>query len=82
MFIFYYIIDNTGFKMSRENIWTAFEGMWLSSAVLLPIGIFLTYKAAVDATLFNAEEYAKFIKRIRFFFNTKILKKKYIYEES
>ena len=60
MFIIYYIIDNTGYKMSREGLWTAFEGMWLSSSVLLPLGIFLTYKSAVDATLFNPEQYAKF----------------------
>ena len=59
MFIIYYIIDNTGYKMSREGLWTAFEGMWLSSSILLPVGIFLTYKAAVDATLFNPEEYVK-----------------------
>lgn len=60
MFIFYYIIDNTGYKMAREGLWTAFEGMWLSSAVLLPLGIFLTYKSAVDATLFSTEQYLKF----------------------
>ncbi|MDD3078923.1 MAG: LptF/LptG family permease [Paludibacter sp.] len=59
MFIVYYIIDNTGYKMCREGLWTAVEGMWLSSAVLLPIGIFLTYKAAVDATLFTTEQYVK-----------------------
>ncbi len=61
MFIIYYIIDNTGYKMAREGLWSAFEGMWLSSFVLLPIGIFLTYKSAVDATLFNTEQYHKFI---------------------
>ncbi|MBN2767372.1 MAG: LptF/LptG family permease [Paludibacteraceae bacterium] len=65
MFIIYYIIDNTGYKMAREGLWTAAEGMWLSSSVLLPIGIFLTYKAAVDATLFNSEEYLKFIQQIK-----------------
>lgn len=59
MFIFYYIIDNTGYKMAREGLWPSYEGMWLSSAVLLPIGIFLTYKAAVDASLFNPEQYIK-----------------------
>jgi len=46
--------------MSREGLWTAFQGMWLSSSVLLPLGIFLTYKSAVDATLFNTEQYIKF----------------------
>ena len=45
--------------MAREAVWTTFEGMWLSSSVLLPIGIFITYKAATDATLFEAEHYLK-----------------------
>ena len=74
MFIFYYIIDNTGFKMAREGLWTALQGMWLSSSVLLPIGIFLTYKAAVDATLFNKEEYIKILKIIKNKINTLIHK--------
>jgi len=59
MFIFYYIIDNTGYKMARESMWPCYQGMWLSSAVLLPIGIFITYKAVVDATLFNPVQYIK-----------------------
>ena len=65
MFIIYYIIDNTGYKMSREGLWTAFEGMWLSSSVLLPLGIFLTYKSAVDATLFNPEQYVKMWRKFK-----------------
>ena len=55
MFIIYYIIDNTGYKMAREALWPAWAGMWLSSFVLLPIGVFLTYKAATDSALFNPE---------------------------
>jgi len=65
MFIVYYIIDNTGYKMAREGFWTTFEGMWLSSIVLLPIGIFLTYKAVVDATILNPDQYAKIWNRIK-----------------
>lgn len=59
MFIFYYIIDNTGYKMAREALWPSLEGMWLSSGVLLPIGVFITYKAVIDATLLNPEQYIK-----------------------
>jgi len=55
LFIIYYIIDNTGYKMAREALWPCWAGMWLSSFVLLPTGIFLTYKAATDAPLFNPE---------------------------
>ena len=49
LFIVYYIIDNMGYKMAREGIWLVWQGIWLSSAVLLPLGIFLTYKAATDS---------------------------------
>ena len=55
LFIIYYIIDNTGYKMAREALWPCWAGMWLSSFVLLPIGVFLTYKAATDSPLFNPE---------------------------
>lgn len=63
MFIIYYIIDNTGYKMAREALWPCWAGMWLSSLVLLPIGIFLTYKAATDSALFNPEAWWKIVKK-------------------
>lgn len=69
MFIIYYIIDNTGYKMAREGLWEAYMGMWLSSAILLPVGVFLTYKAVVDATLFNQEEYIKIWNQIKIKYN-------------
>ena len=65
MFLVYYIIDNTGYKMAREGLWEVYQGMWLSSSVLLPIGIFLTYKAAVDATLFSSDHYQKIFENIK-----------------
>jgi len=65
MFVIYYIIDLTGFKMAREGIWEAYQGMWLSTSVLFPLGVFLTYKAAVDASLFNRELYDRFFKQVK-----------------
>ena len=64
-FIIYYIIDTTGQKMAREGVWEVWQGMWLSSAVLLPIGIFLTYKAATDSALFNADAYKLFLAKVK-----------------
>jgi lipopolysaccharide export system permease protein len=55
LFILYYIIDNTGYKMAREGIWAVGIGMWFSSLVLLPLGIFLTYKAVSDAAILSSE---------------------------
>ena len=63
LFIIYYIIDNTGYKMAREAIWPCWAGMWLSSFILLPTGIFLTYKAATDSPLFNPEVWTIGLKR-------------------
>lgn len=77
MFIVYYIIDNTGYKMAREGLWEVWEGMWLSSAVLLPIGIFLTSKAAADATIFRSERYIEIWNKIKLYFrNLKNRRKK------
>mgnify|MGYP000659318080 CR=1 FL=1 len=41
-FVIYYIISMTGEKMAREGSWSSFEGVWISSFVLLPISIYLT----------------------------------------
>ena len=65
MFIVYYIIDNTGYKMAREALWPCWAGMWLSSFVLLPIGVFLTYKAATDSALFNPDAWVKLLGKLK-----------------
>ena len=64
MFIVYYIIDNTGYKMAREGLWPVWQGMWLSAEILLPLGIFLTYLAATDNTFVSGEAYIMKIKEI------------------
>lgn len=64
LFIFYYIIDNTGYKMAREGKIAVWQGMWLSSAVLLPLGVFFTYKAMRDSAVFNKDAYVNFLRRI------------------
>ncbi|MDH6354749.1 lipopolysaccharide export system permease protein [Dysgonomonas sp. PH5-45] len=60
LFIVYYIIDNVGYKMARDGVWVAWAGVWLSSFVLFPLGVFLTYKANNDSALFNPDAYRKF----------------------
>ncbi len=64
LFIVYYIIDNTGYKLARDGHWVVWEGIWLSSEVLLPLGIFFTYKAVNDSAVFNRDAYVNFFKRI------------------
>ena len=61
LFIAYYIVSMTGEKSAREDVWGMFTGMWFSSFVFLPIGLWLAYKAATDAALMSAETYSKLI---------------------
>ena len=74
MFIIYYIIDNTGYKLARDGIWSTTEGMWLSSSILLPIGIYLTYRAVIDASLINPDKCIKFWSFLSTKFNSIISK--------
>lgn len=64
LFIIYYIIDNIGFKMARDGVWEAWQGMWLSSVILAPLGIFLTYKAVNDSVILNADTYLNALKNL------------------
>ncbi len=64
LFIVYYIFDNMGYKMARDGHWEVWRGMWLSSAVLLPLGIFFTYKAVNDSAVFNPDAYLNFFRRL------------------
>lgn len=64
LFLVYYIIDNTGYKMARDGRWPVYVGMWISTAVLAPLGIFATYKAMNDSVLFSKDAYMHLLRRI------------------
>lgn len=64
-FMLFYFSSTSGEKSAREGSLTPFTGMWLSTFVLLPIGLFLTYKAMHDSQLFNKEWYYRTWKRLR-----------------
>ena len=64
VFIIFYILDNTGFRMSRQGTWAVWFGQGLAPAVLSPIAIFVTYKATNDSTVFNMEMYKTFFMKL------------------
>jgi lipopolysaccharide export system permease protein len=66
-FVIYYVISLTGEKAAKGEVLDPFTGMWLSTIILFPIGIFLTYKASTDAPLMDADAYRKTINRITSF---------------
>lgn len=64
VFIIYYILDNTGYRMARQGSWSIWFGKGLSPAVLIPTAIFITYKANNDSTVFNFELYKELFRRM------------------
>ncbi|WP_373729373.1 LptF/LptG family permease [Bacteroides heparinolyticus] len=64
IFIVYYIINNTGYKMARDGKWIVWMGMWTSTAVLAPLGAFLTYKSNNDSVVLNADAYINWFKKV------------------
>ncbi|MEI7490412.1 MAG: LptF/LptG family permease [Bacteroidota bacterium] len=63
-FILYWIISFTGEKYAADGQVPVWQGMWLASAVLLPIGAFLTRKATIDASLLDVESWIKLFQKI------------------
>ena len=63
VFILYYILDSTGYRMARSGMWTIAFGKGLPSAVLVPMAVFFTYKATNDSVVFNADLYAEMFRR-------------------
>ncbi len=75
LFVAYYIVSMTGEKSAREDVWQMFTGMWFSTFVFLPVGIWLSYKAGTDSAIMSTETYTKLFSHFGFL-NKLILRKK------
>jgi lipopolysaccharide export system permease protein len=61
VFILFWIINITGEKFAREGVLPAYIGMWISTVILLPLGLFLLWKAATDSQLLDSESWQKWM---------------------
>lgn len=64
LFLIYYIIDNTGYKMARDGHWPVWFGMWLSTFILAPLGIYVTIKAMNDSAVFDKDAYLNYFRKL------------------
>ncbi len=64
-FVIFFLLNNFGKKLAGQFVLSPFEGMWMATYVLTPIGIFLIYKALNDSQLFNKEFYFRVTRKIR-----------------
>ena len=63
-FLLFWILSISGEKMAKEMVIEPFQGMWMATAVLFPLGIFFTYKATTDSAMFNIDSYFGFFKKL------------------
>jgi lipopolysaccharide export system permease protein len=68
-FLIFHLLNMFGEKFVRQGILPPMVGMWLSTFALIPIGIFLTYKAMHDSQLFNREFYYRSFRRVKSWLN-------------
>jgi len=64
-FVIFFLLNNFGKKFVREDVLKPLPGMWLATYVLVPIGLFLIFKALNDSQLFNKENYFRVFRKIR-----------------
>ena len=64
-FMIFFFTNSMGEKLAKEGSLTPFLGVWLATFVLVPIGLFLTYKALHDSQLFNKEFYQRLSRKLR-----------------
>ena len=63
-FIVYHLISTIAERMAVFGDLNIFLGVWLSSLVLLPVGLFFTFKATTDAALFDGDSWKKAFQRL------------------
>lgn len=65
-FLIWQILKNTGEKYGKEGVLPVYQGVWLASFVLIPVGLFLTYKASTDSQIMDLDIYVQFFKKLQF----------------
>lgn len=60
IFILYYLLNTSAYKMAREGEWQIWIGSWMSTLVLAPLGILFTYQSNKDSAIFNTDAYKAF----------------------
>ena len=64
VFIVYFIFENSGMKMARDDQWTVWFGKLISTIVLTPVATFFTYKANNDSVVFNIDLYKNLLMQV------------------
>jgi lipopolysaccharide export system permease protein len=63
-FVIFFLLNNFGKKFVQQDLVRPVSGMWMATFILVPIGLFLTYKAMHDSQLMNKEFYFRIFRKV------------------
>lgn len=63
-FVVYWVVDISGKKLATDGVISPGIGTLISSMILFPVGVYLTWKSTKDSALFNADAYIMFFNRL------------------
>lgn len=72
LFVVYFIFDNMGYKMARDGKSDVITGIWLSTMVMFPLGVFFTWKAVGDTTMFDFDYYIRLWRNLKYRLGMKV----------
>lgn len=72
-FLIFHLLNMFGEKFVRQGLMSPFTGIWMASYTLLPMGLFLVYKAMNDSALLNNEFYFRVTKLLRAVISKRII---------
>ena len=78
-FVAYWVIDISGTKLAKDGAVTAFSGVFFSSYVLLPTGLYLTWKAINDSSIFNMDAILNGLRKIKAMVTERFKKTRIVY---
>ena len=78
-FVLYWVINISGVKLAKDGAVEAWIGVFFSALILLPIGLFMTWKAINDSALINTEKFSLVIKKVTRFVKGQMKKTKIVY---
>ena len=64
-FVAYWVIDISGTKLAKDGAVGPFAGVFFSSYVLLPTGLFLSWKAINDSAIFSTDTIKNAFKKLK-----------------
>lgn len=63
-FVIYFALSVMGEKIAKGNVMPVWFGTWMSSFILLPLCVFLTYHATMDTAVLSPDTYAKWMDKL------------------